>query len=150
MSETLLMVLALVIAIILISLCIGITISEEKKKSKSREPENAYLISLMGTNFKNPNGAFIQEVIDMMNEGDDVRLQCANYKGNKSVRVDSYYGTIGFLPRDFAYTVYNLIHSGTLGDTKIEKINLSRTGKVKNVIIKVWIDEKVRTNPTIL
>lgn len=139
-------ILVFFVAFSLISLAIGITALEEKKKTKLRKEKSYYLIPLMGTNFKNPDGVLIQEVIEMMNEGDDVRLQVGDYGGKRSVRVDSYYGTIGFLSRRFAHIALGIIESGTLGEVKIEKIHLSHTRKTKGIIIKIFIDDKITDN----
>lgn len=146
-SEFTIIALAATIAAILISLCVGITIHEERKKSK--KPESAYLIHLMGTNFRNPDGALIQEVIGMMSEGDRVILHTGSHEGKKSVRVDSYYGTIGFLPRHYAYIVSELIKSGTLGEVTIDNIHPSRIGRSNGVTIKVCIDDKIKVDPSI-
>lgn len=148
MNESAIMIFAIVVATMLIFLCVWVTVSEEKKKIVKND-NSSYLIPLMGTNFRNPNSAYIQDAIEMMLVGDNVNLQVGSYDGKKSVRVDSYYGTIGFLPRHFAYIISDLMESGTLGEAQIARIQPSRIGHSKTVAIRVYVDEKIKPDSLI-
>ena len=140
MTAAIIMISAIVLAVIAISACIRVTIQTEREEAEDQTPL-LHLIDLEGVNLRNPDGVLIQDVISMANAGDDVLLRRGEYKGSKSVRVDSYYGTIGFLPRHEAYLVTDLIESGTLGEAKVEKIQPSQTGYSKGVTISVGVEE---------
>lgn len=104
-------------------------------------------IPLRGVNLKNPDGVPIQEVIKMMEPGDTIHLRASTYKGRPSVRVDSFYGTIGFLPSCYANQISNLIDQMQIYKAEVENIVKSATGKSKCISIKVFLNKENVADP---